>query len=244
MKIFIEKDYDALSLRTAREVTDLVKSNPEALLCIAAGHTPELTCELITQIVRKENIDFGRCFFVSLDEWVGISPDNEGSCQYFLRNFLFIPLNINNKNVHVFNALAKDMQKECEDMDNFISQHGGIDLIVVGVGRNGHIGFNEPGASFEQYSHVIELHETTQTVGQKYFREETTLNQGITLGLKHLLEARKAILIANGERKAAVMKEVIEGEISPEMPGSVIRKHRNAEIIMDKEAASLLSSKE
>jgi 6-phosphogluconolactonase/glucosamine-6-phosphate isomerase/deaminase len=144
----------------------------------------------------------------------------------------------------VFNALAKDMQKECEDMDNFISQHGGIDLIVVGVGRNGHIGFNEPGASFEQYSHVIELHETTQTVGQKYFREETTLNQGITLGLKHLLEARKAILIANGERKAAVMKEVIEGEISPEMPGSVIRKHRNAEIIMDKEAASLLSSKE
>ena len=133
------------------------------------------------------------------------------------------------------------MQKECTEMDNFIKEHGRIDLIIVGVGRNGHIGFNEPDASFEQYSHVIELHETTQTVGQKYFREETVLNHGITLGLQHLIEARKAVLIANGERKAEVIKEAIEGEISPKMPASIMRKHDNSEMIIDKEAASLLS---
>jgi len=241
MKVSIEKDYDAMSLRTARQVTELVKSKPDALICIAAGHTPALTCELIAQMAKKENIDFSRCYFVSLDEWVGIPPENEGSCQYFLRNNLFKPLHVTEKNIHVFNALAGNMQKECKDMDDFIRERGGIDLIIVGVGRNGHIGFNEPGAAFEQYSHVIDLHEVTQSVGQKYFREQTTLTQGITLGLQHLLDARKAILIANGEKKAAVIKEAIEGEISPQMPASVIRRHANGEFIIDKEAASLLS---
>ena len=241
MKITIEKDYDAMSLRAAKLVTELVKSKPDALICIAAGHTPELTCNLIAEIAKKENIDFSRCFFVSLDEWVGIPPENEGSCQYFLRTFLFNPLHISSKNIHVFNPLANDKEKECVDMDNFIRQHSAIDLIIVGVGRNGHIGFNEPGAPFDQYSHVIELHEMTQAVGQKYFREETILNHGITLGLQHLIEARQAVMIANGERKAAVIKEAIEGEISPRMPASIMRKHANSEIIVDKEAASLLS---
>lgn len=232
-----------MSLLAARHVIDLVRSKPDALICIAAGHTPELTCSLIAQMAKKENVDFSRCFFVSLDEWVGVSPDNEGSCQYFLRKFLFNPLHISEKNMHLFNALDDDLQKECKEMDDFIREHGSIDLIVVGVGRNGHIGFNEPGASFEQYSHVIDLDETTQSVGQKYFREETTLAHGITLGLQHLMEARSAVMIANGEKKAAVMKEAIEGEISPQMPASIMRMHHNAEIILDKEAASLLSSR-
>lgn len=241
MKLVVEKDYDTMSLRAARHVTELVKKKPEAVICIAAGDTPKLTCDLIVQIAKKENIDFSHCFFISLDEWVGIPPKNEGSCQYFLRTYLFHPLHITEKNIHLFNALADDMREECRSMDDTIRQHGGIDLIIVGVGRNGHIGFNEPGVSFEKYSHVIDLDETTQSVGQKYFREHTTLTQGITLGLQHLIEARKAVLIANGEKKAQVMKEAIEDEISPRIPASIMRKHADAEIILDKEAASLLS---
>ena len=243
MKITIEKNYEGMSLRAAREVIDLVKSKPEALICIAAGHTPELTCTLISQIAKKESVDFSRCFFVSLDEWVGISPDNEGSCQYFLRTFLFTPLNIREENMHLFDPMDNDLQKECNEMDQFIHAHGGIDYILVGVGRNGHIGFNEPGASFEQYSHVIDLDETTQSVGQKYFREQTTLTHGITLGLQHLMEAKRAVLIANGDKKAAVIKEMIEGEISPQMPASIMKKHHNGEIIIDTQAASLISDK-
>lgn len=244
MKVTVEKNYESMSLRAARHVIDLVKSKPDALICIAAGHTPELTCDLIAQIAKKENIDFSRCYFVSLDEWVGIPPENEGSCQYFLRNFLFNPLHISEQHMHLFDPLDDDLRKECIEMDNFIREHGGIDLIIVGVGRNGHIGFNEPGASFEQYSHVIDLDETTQTVGQKYFREETRLTHGITLGLQHLMDARSAVMIANGEKKAAVMKDAIEGEISPKMPASIMRTHPNAEIIIDKEAASMLSATE
>ncbi|MBL7697550.1 MAG: glucosamine-6-phosphate deaminase [Chitinophagaceae bacterium] len=242
MKLTIEKDYDGMSLRAARQVIDLVKSNPDALICIAAGDTPKLTCELIANLAKKENVAFNKCYFVSLDEWVGIPPENEGSCQYFLRTWLFKPLKISDDQVHLFNAMSKDLEKECAGMDKIIREKGGIDLIIVGVGRNGHIGFNEPGIRFEEYSHVVDLDETTQSVGQKYFREETKLTQGITLGLQHLMEAKKAILIANGIKKADVMKETIEGEIHTGMPASIMRKHTNAEIIIDEEAASKLTS--
>lgn len=230
-----------MSLRAARYVTELIKSKPEALICIAAGDTPKLTCDLIARIAKKEKIDFSRGYFVSLDEWVGIAPSNEGSCHYFLRNYLFDPLKINENQTHIFNALADDMQNECTIMDKFIQQHGCLDLMIVGVGRNGHIGFNEPGVSFEEYSHIVDLDETTKSVGQKYFREETKLTQGITLGLQHLTEARKAILIANSIKKAEVMKRALEEDISTDMPASIMRQHADGEIILDNEAASLLS---
>jgi len=244
MKLTIEKDYDAMSMHTARHVVDLVKSKPNALICIAAGDTPKLTCDFVANIAKKEHVDFTKCYFVSLDEWVGIPPQNEGSCQYFLRTCLFSPLNISEKQVQLFNAMSTDLEKECNNMDRFIKDHGGIDLIIVGVGRNGHIGFNEPGISFDEYSHVVDLDETTQTVGQKYFREETRLTKGITLGLQHLIEAKKAILIANGVKKAEVIRETVEGEIRSQMPASIMRKHINGEIILDEEAASKLTAHE
>ena len=243
MKLTIDKDYESLSMRTARKVIDLVKNKPGALLCMAAGDTPRLAYTIITQLAKKENIDFSHCIFVSLDEWVGIPPSNEGSCQYFLRSVVFEPLSIPEKNIHLFNGLASDLIAECIMMDNFIKDHGGIDLIVVGVGRNGHIGFNEPNTPFEYYSHVVDLDETTTSVGQKYFREATALTKGITLGLQHLLEADQALLIANGHKKAGVMKEALEGMIDPIMPASVMRKHRAGEVILDEEAASLLERK-
>lgn len=242
MKLRIEKDYDAMSKHAARHVTDLVKAKPDALICIAAGDTPKLTCDIIANTAKKENLDFSRCFFVSLDEWVGIRPENEGSCQYFLRTYLFEPLKISDTQVHLFNSMSKDMKKECDHMDKIIRDRGGIDLIVVGVGRNGHIGFNEPGVRFEEYSHVVDLDETTQSVGQKYFREETKLTRGITLGLQHLIEAKKAILIANGIKKADVMRDAIEGEVGPHMPASIMKNHKDGEIIIDEEAASKLTS--
>jgi glucosamine-6-phosphate isomerase len=241
MNVTIDNDYDAMSQRTARYVTDLVKAKPDAVICIAAGDTPKLTCRYIADMAKRENVDFSRCRFVSLDEWVGIPPENEGSCQYFLRKNLFEPLNISHNNIHLFNSLANDLEAECKNMDDYIRRHGGIDLMIVGVGRNGHIGFNEPGIPFENYSHVVDLDETTQTVGQKYFREHTTLTKGITLGLLHLLESKKAILIANGSKKAEVIKQALEGAIGPDMPASVMRQHSAGEIILDKEAAALLS---
>lgn len=241
MKLTIEKDYESMSRHAARHVTELVIRKPDALICIAAGDTPKLMCKFIADTAAEKKIDFSKCYFVSLDEWVGISPQNEGSCQYFLRNNLFDPLDIPESNVRLFNPLANDLRDECVRMDEYIQSHGGIDLIVVGIGRNGHIGFNEPGVPFGKYAHVVALDETTQTVGQKYFREKTTLTKGITLGLQHLLDARRAILIANGTNKAAVIKQAIEGVVDPRMPASVIRNHQDAEVILDSDAASQLT---
>lgn len=238
MKLIIEEDYESMSAKTAERIINTIIKKPDAVLCLAAGDTPRRAYQLVADKVKSEQLDISNCYFVSLDEWVGIGPENEGSCQYFLRTTLFQPMKIAEKQIHVFDSLAMDLSTECVEMDNFIREHGGIDLMVVGIGRNGHIGFNEPGVDPGLYSHVVDLDSTTTSVGQKYFKESTFLSQGITLGLKYLAEAREAILIANGEKKADVIKEALEGEISPAMPAGYIREHANAYVILDKLAAS------
>ena len=125
-------------------------------------------------------------------------------------------------------------------MDKVIRDKGGIDIMVVGIGMNGHIGFNEPGVSFDKYCHVTYLDNTTQSVGQKYFKQQSVLKQGITLGLKHLMEARKVILIANGSKKAEVIKKALEGDVNDTMPASIMQVHPHGLVMIDEEAGSLL----
>ena len=239
LKIF--NDYEALSEAVAREIVNQVKEKPESILCLAAGDTPRLACKFLKEISRNESVDFSRCTFVALDEWVGIPPDNEGSCFYFLYTNIFEPLQIPRENVFVFDAMAHDIEGECNKMDAVIRRKGGIDLMVVGVGMNGHIGFNEPGVSADLYSHVTALDQTTQTVGQKYFKESTTLQKGITLGLRHMLESKKAILMASGQKKAEIIRKSLEEEITEGTPSGIIRKHHNGSVMLDREAATLLT---
>src|SRR5687767_7137517 len=237
------KDYKTLSMQAAAEIVAMIKSKPEAVVCFASGDTPRLAYTLLSEIAAKEGVDFSRSVFIGLDEWVGIPPENEGSCSFFLNNTVFKPLNISSGQIHLFNALSGSLAGECVKMDKIIFEKGGIDLMIVGVGMNGHIGFNEPGVSTDKYSHVINLDNTTQAVGQKYFKQPVLLKQGITLGLKHLLEAKKVILMANGIKKAEVIKKSVEEEISNNMPASIMQNHPGGIIMIDEEAASLLSSK-
>ena len=243
MEVIVENSYEEMSARTADMIVSSIRKNPQALLCLAAGDTPRVAYTLVAERVAEEKIDLSRCKFVSLDEWVGIGADNPGSCRYFLRTTLFNPLGLSDNQLHLFNSLAPDLDKECRDMDGFIQTNNGIDLIVVGIGRNGHIGFNEPGVATNLHSHVVELDNTTKTVGQKYFNETTALTQGITLGLKHLLEAKQAILIANGKVKAEVIAQSVEGPVDISMPASIMQQHSNGFVILDKEAASGLKKR-
>ncbi|MES1219892.1 MAG: 6-phosphogluconolactonase, partial [Bacteroidota bacterium] len=132
------------------------------------------------------------------------------------------------------------LAQECKKMDEVIFEKGGIDLMIVGVGMNGHIGFNEPGVSFDNYSHVIDLDEMTITVGQKYFKGPVVLKQGITVGLKHLMQSKRVFMMANGAKKAEVIKTALEGEISNSFPASIMRTHPQGYVIIDEDAASLL----
>lgn len=233
-----------MSATTAEKIIECIRKKSNALLCLAAGDTPRQAYQLVASRVRTEKIDISKCKFVSLDEWVGIPPSNEGSCQFFLRTNLFDPMKIAEDQIHLFNAMSPDLDGECKKMDQFISDNNGIDMMVVGIGRNGHIGFNEPGVDPNLYSHVVPLDHTTQTVGQKYFKENTALTQGITLGLQYLIESRNALLIANGSNKAEVIKKTLEETVDPQMPASYIRKHGNAVVILDEQAAALLEKSE
>ncbi len=231
----------AISENIAGLMTQLLQQKPSAVICIASGDSPKLTCELFCKKVKEETIDISQFFFVGLDEWVGLPPATPGSCHNDFQKRLIQPLGLAASQYHLFNAMATNLQAECAAMDKVISEKGGIDLMIVGIGMNGHIGFNEPGVDFSLLSHVIDLDETTVTVGQKYFQQQVILQKGITLGFSHLLKAEKVFLLANGTRKATVIQKAVEGAITNTFPASIMQQHKNGFIIIDKEAASLLN---
>jgi glucosamine-6-phosphate isomerase len=240
MHVNVFSDYPSLSSAVAGEIIELVRTKPAATLCMASGDSPKGTCTVAVQKANAQKLDFSQLHFVGLDEWLGIPSTNSGSCQYFFKTYFLGPLLNSPKSVYLFDALAKDPQKECKKMDEHLFQLGPIDLMIVGIGMNGHIGFNEPGISFDLYSHVAQLDETTTTVGQKYFDDGAVLKQGITLGLKHLMEAKKLILLANGAKKAEVIQKAVEGKVSNDFPASIVQLHPNCEVIIDNEAAAAL----
>lgn len=241
MNFKIYKDYEALSEATAVIIVETIREKPNAVICIASGDSPRLACKLFCKKVKEENLDVSKFFFVGLDEWVGLSPATFGSCHNDFQKRLIQPLGLASSQYHLFNAISNDLKKECEEMDAVIKDKSGIDLMIVGIGMNGHIGFNEPGVDFNLQSHVICLDETTVTVGQKYFQQEVKLEKGITLGLAHLMNSRKVLLVANGVRKASVIKKAIVEKITNQFPASIMQQHINGYIIVDEAAASLLT---
>jgi galactosamine-6-phosphate isomerase len=228
--------YDDMSAAAAAIIIDCIKQKPDALLCFASGDTPKLAYRLVSERIKKENIDISQTFLIGLDEWLGISPADSGSCHYFLQHYLFQPMGVPGTNYHLFDALADNEAEECKKMDQLIFERRGIDMMVVGVGMNGHIGFNEPGTAIDTNSHVAILDEVTQTVGQKYFSSSVSIKKGITVGLKQVMEAKTLLMIANGKKKAPVIKRVLEDEINTGFPASLIRQHKNGILLIDKEA--------
>ena len=243
MELKVYKDYNALSQHVADEIFALIKNKPDAVICLASGDSPRGTCQLLAERAISEKLDLSEFTFIGLDEWVGIPRDNEGSCRFFFESLLVKPLHLSPGQVHFFDALSENPARECEAMDKIIFEKGGIDLMIVGIGMNGHIGFNEPGVSFDNYSHVIDLDESTITVGQKYFKGAVTLKQGITLGLKHLMESKKVVVIANGSKKAEVIKKAVDGKISNQFPATIIQTHPQGVVMVDEEAAALINNK-
>ncbi|MBI1224277.1 MAG: glucosamine-6-phosphate deaminase [Bacteroidetes bacterium] len=240
MQLKIFNDYQTLSEYAANAMLAAVQQKPDCLIGIVSGDSPRLAYDLFCEKCRESNVDTSQLQFAGFDEWVGIPPENEGSCQAFMHRHVFLPLNLPKENYNTFDAMNEDLQGECERMNAFISERSGLDLLLVGVGMNGHIGFNEPGVSFENYAHVQLLEDITLNVGQKYFQEATELKYGITLGLAHLMEAKQVLMLANGQKKAEIMKQVLEGPIGNEMPASIIRQHANSSVLLDIEAAASL----
>jgi glucosamine-6-phosphate isomerase len=242
MDLKVYPNYADMSVAAANMIIDCVTKKPNSFLCFATGETPKLAYQLVTEKANKNGIDFSKCFIIGLDEWLGIPPANTGSCHYFLDNYLFQPLGIHTSQVHLFDALTKNEEAECERMNKLIEQKGPVGFMVVGVGMNGHIGFNEPGTGIDSTAHVAILDETTRTIGKKYFQDEVSITRGITLGLKQVLQADTLLMIANGKKKASVIQKAVGEEISTSFPASLVRLHKNAILMIDNEAASELQT--
>jgi len=219
-------------------ISDVISQKTNPLVCIASGHTPIGVFECLVKDVKEGKLDLSGCTFLSLDEWVGIDPKDPGSCLSMLKKDFFNQLDIKESQIVAFNVKA-DLEAECKRINDLIALNGGLDVMLVGLGTNGHIGMNEPGTSFELYAHVGELAEETKAVGQKYFTKATSLSNGVTLGLKHLKEAKLPIVMANGKKKSVIIQKILTTTSPTEqIPATIIHRIPQGYVMIDELAAA------
>jgi glucosamine-6-phosphate isomerase len=240
MKQIIYNDYTELSVKTAEQIAAIIQKKPDSLLCFPAGETSVGTFKHLIELNRARKLSFKDCKIVGLDEWADLGEMKNENCFSFLKKHFFDQIDYSEKNLCFFDGESSDLKKECIKTDAFIKKNGPIDMMLLGAGMNGHLGLNEPGTSFDLYSHIVNLDETTKTVGQKYFSGKVTLKTGITLGVKYIIEAKTVILQLNGIRKADVVKRLIGSEVTTAFPASALKAHSNSFLLLDKEAAKFL----
>lgn len=237
MKLIRAKNYKDMSRKAANFLSAQVILKENSVLGLATGGTSEGIYEQLAEWYRKGDIDFSAVSTVNLDEYVGLDAGNERSYRYFMHQHLFRHINIKEKNCHLPDGMAADIETECIRYDRLIEKLGGIDMQLLGIGENGHIGFNEPGEAFEQMTHCIQLKDKTIEANARYFpRKEDVPRQAVTMGVKAIMQARAIVLCASGARKADILKKVLYGPVTPEVPGSVLQMHPRLIVVADEEA--------
>ncbi|MBQ8954021.1 MAG: glucosamine-6-phosphate deaminase [Clostridia bacterium] len=236
-KIYLEDDYEAMSRRSAELLVDAVNAKPDALICLPAGNTAIRTYEILAEMSAAGKADLSKARFVALDEWLDLEDESE-NCDAFMRKHFYGPLNIPDDRVKRFDIHAADREKVCRDVDQYIFDHGGIDVMLLGVGMNGHLGLNEPNGDFSNYAKVVDLDPVTMNVGQKYFSGPTRLTRGITLGMHHIFDAKLVILQVTGAHKADIIERFIRTAPTEELPVSVLKLIAHGVLVSDRDAAA------
>lgn len=242
MKLNVYADKAASSKAAADLIVEQVRSKPGSLLCFPSGDSPTLVLKYLVEYGLQGAVDFSQCRFVGLDEWIGMNESDEGSCRHYMDTHFFVPLEINSEQITFFNGLVENPDEACAIMDTYILENGPIDVMMVGLGMNGHIGLNEPGTDFKRYAHRTELDPLTVKVAQKYFKQTTELTGGLTLGLQHFTEAKTAVLIISGAKKADILAKALQAEVTNQLPGTIIQLHPNAFVFADADAAVKLTN--
>ena len=240
MNVIIEETYEAMSGRAAEDLLQLLRSSANPLICVASGASPAGLYKELIHLVTHSGMDTSNWHFVGLDEWSGMDGSDEGSSRYQLNQQLFAPLNIAEQRICFFDGRTNDTDSECQRIEEFIQKLGGIDVAILGIGVNGHIGMNEPGTPAALRSHVAAIHPSTQQIGQKYFKEPRQLDTGLTLGLSTLLEAKHIMLLAAGTSKTDCVYEMLHAPESEEVPSTLLRHHESIGVYLDKAAAARL----
>lgn len=240
MNIIVSENYAEMSRKAADDVINIIRQKPGSLICIPSGDTPTGMYNALVDDSKSGKYNINETFFIGLDEWGGLNKEDNGSCGYYLHKYFIDPLQLKDDKYFLFDGKAKDLQAECIRAEVFIDEKGGIELAILGLGMNGHLGINEPGVSVSTRTHVVKLDDVTKKVGQKYFAEETSLHSGITIGLAELMNAKTVFLLVSGKHKADILEKVVNGEISNRVPASLLRNHSNCFVYIDKDAGSKL----
>ncbi|WP_270994459.1 glucosamine-6-phosphate deaminase [Listeria seeligeri] len=238
MKVVIKENPQIVAETISQKIIEIVKEKPTSLICIAGGDTPLLTIEALIKANQAGEVDFSKTQFVGLDEWVGLGRETKGSCIQTLYDAFFDRLeNVSSEQICFFDGQTADFEAECARVDAFIEACGGIDFILLGIGLNGHIGFNEPFVPVNVNCHVVELDNVTKRVMSKYFDTDLPLTHGISLGMQQILTAKEIYLVATGEKKAEIVQQVIEKEPTVSIPATLV-KQAIATLVLDEKAAS------
>lgn len=239
MKIYVSDDYKGMSRKAANIVSAQVILNPSCVLGLATGSTPIGMYKQLIDWYNKGDLDFSQVKSVNLDEYVGLAPTHDQSYRYFMQHNLFDHVNIDPANTNVPNGLAADPEAECERYNEVIRSMGGIDVQVLGMGHNGHIGFNEPGQAFELETHVVDLTERTIEANARFFASKDEVpKRAITMGIKSIMQARQILVVVSGEDKAEIVKKAFFGPVVPQVPASILQMHPNVVLCGDKAALS------
>ncbi len=244
MRIYKAKDYNEMSRKAANIISAQIIMKPDAVLGLATGSSPIGTYKQLIDWYNKGDLDFSEIRSVNLDEYKGLDASNPQSYAYFMRHNLFDSVNIKLENTNIPNGLETDIEKECTRYNNIIKSLGGIDLQLLGIGNNGHIGFNEPGEAFEKETHCVKLTENTIQANARFFSSIGEVpTHAYSTGIKNIMQARSILLIASGEAKAEAMYQALFGPITPTVPASILQLHNNVSIVADEAALSLIIQK-
>ncbi len=241
MNIIVTKNYDEMSQKAADIIADIIKTSPSCVLGLATGDTPIGMYEDLVAKYNAHEIDFSSVRSVNLDEYYPISPDNDQSYRYFMNKHLFDLVNIDKANTFVPDGTTSDVSSFCRDYEAKIDELGGADVQVLGIGRNGHIGFNEPDSELERFTHLVELTPDTIEANSRFFASEADVpKHALTMGIHSVFKARKILLLASGKNKAAAIRALVKSNITTACPATLLCLHPDVTVICDEDAYSLV----
>ena len=244
MRIYECADYRAMSRQAANIISAQVILKPECVLGLATGSTPIGVYDQLVEWYNKKDLSFLRTRSVNLDEYRGLSGTHEQSYRYFMQTHLFDRVDIRPENTNVPNGLAEDTDAECARYDKVIQDLGGIDLQLLGMGRNGHIGFNEPCDAFIMGTHLVNLTESTIEANKRFVAsEEDVPRQALTMGIMHIMQAKKILVVVSGEDKADAVAKAFAGPVTPQVPASILQIHPDVVLVGDRAALAQLDRK-
>lgn len=242
MKVIICENYEEASAEAAKVMLGIIKNKPTANLGLATGSTPVKMYELMVEDHEKNGTSYKDIKSYNLDEYYGLEHTHPQSYYYFMQKHLFSKVDIKPENVHVPKG-SGDIQASCDEYNKLLAENV-IDIQLLGIGSNGHIGFNEPGTSFDAVTHVVDLKQSTIEDNARLFFDgkiEDVPKQAVSMGISNIMNAKSVLLLAFGKGKAEAVKGMIEGPVTEELPASILQKHQDVTVILDKDAASLLT---